>query len=170
MNNRVSIHQLKEGAEVITSTFYIAERLNLWFVKQPLELLRNLPSNTTSQFPCKYIKDLTNGVNMAQFTIPHITPQKIEELLKHMLSHKATGSDGLVARILKIAAPAISLPLSRLINHCIDTGTFPSVWETAKVTPIYKGRRGKDDKNNCSLISVLPILSKIFEKHIHQAL
>ena len=73
MNNRVSIHQLKEGAEVITSTLYIAERLNLWFVKQPLELLRNLPSNTTSQFPCKYIKDLTNGVNMAQFTIPHIT-------------------------------------------------------------------------------------------------
>ena len=97
---------------MITSTLYIAERLNLWFAKQPLELLRNLPSNTTSQFPCKYIKDLTNGVNMAQFTIPHITSQKIEELLKHMLSHKATGSDGLVARILKIAAPAIALPLT----------------------------------------------------------
>ena len=87
-----------------------------------------------------------------------------------MPSHKAAGSDGLGARILKIAAPAISLPLSRLINHCIDTGTFPSAWKTAKVTPIYKGRGSKDDKNNYRPISVLPLLSKIFEKHVHQAL
>ena len=87
-----------------------------------------------------------------------------------MPSHKAAGSDGLGARILKIAAPAISLPLSRLINHCIDIGTFPSAWKTAKVTPIYKGQGSKDDKNNYRPISVLPLLSKIFEKHVHQAL
>ena len=87
-----------------------------------------------------------------------------------MLSHKATGSDGIGARVLRIAAPAISLSLTRLTNHCIDTGPFSSEWKTAKVTPIYKGQRGKDDKNNYSPISVLPILSKIFEKHIHQAL
>ena len=44
-----------------------------------------------------------------------------------MRSHKVTGSDGLAAQILKIAAPTISLPLSRLINHRIDKGTFSSV-------------------------------------------
>ena len=77
---------------------------------------------------------------------------------------------GLGARTLKIAAPAISLSLSRLINHCIDMGTFPSAWKTAKVTPIYKGKGSKDDKNNYRPISVLPLLSKILEKHVHQAL
>lgn len=107
---------------------------------------------------------------MAQFTILHIIPLKIEELLKHMPCHKATGSAGLGARIRKIAAPAIYLPLSQLINHCIDTGTFPSVWKTAKVTPIFKGQGSKDDKNNYRPISVLPLLLKIFEKHINQAL
>lgn len=45
-------------------------------------------------------------------------------MLQHMPSNKATGSDGLGARILKVAAPAISLPLSGLINHCIDTHNF----------------------------------------------
>ena len=65
-----------------------------------------------------------------------------------MPSHKAAGSDGIGAGILKIAVPAISLPLSRLINHCIDTGTFPSAWKTAKVSPVYKGQGSKDDKNN----------------------
>ena len=87
-----------------------------------------------------------------------------------MPSHKAAGSDGISARILKIAAPVISLPLSRLINHCIDTGTFLSAWKTAKVKPLYKGQGSKDDKNNYCPISVLPLLSKIFEKHVHQAL
>lgn len=170
INNHASIRQPKEGAELITSTLDIAECLNLWFVKQPLELPQNLPSHTASQVSLKHIRDLTNGVNMAQFTILHITPSKIEELLKYMPCHKATGSDGLGTRILKIAAPAISLSLSQLINHCIDTGTFPSVWKTAKVTPIFKGQGSKDDKNNYRSISVLPLLSKIFEKHINQAL
>ena len=74
------------------------------------------------------------------------------------------------AQILKIVAPAISFPLSRLINHCIDIGTFSAVWQSAKVPPIYKGQGSRDDKDNYRPISVLPLLSKIFEKHIHQAL
>ena len=167
VNNHASLRQLREGDEVVTNTLEIAQRLNFWFVKQPLKLLRNLPPVTASQTTPR---DLTSGVNKTEFTIPHITLQKVEELLQHMPSHKATGSDGLGAKILKAAAPAISMSLSRLINRCIDTGTFPSAWKSAKVTPIYKGQGSKEDKNNYRPISVLPLLSKIFEKHVHQAL
>ena len=67
-------------------------------------------------------------------------------------------------------APAISLPLSRLINHCIGTGTFPFAWKTAKVTPIHKGQGSKGDEKNYRPISVLPLQSKILEKHVHEAL
>ena len=83
-----------------------------------------------------------------------------------MPSPQAAGTDGLGARILKIAAPAISLPLSRLINHCIDTGISPSAWKTAQVTPIYKGQGSKDDKNNYRPISHFyqKILRNIFTK------
>lgn len=44
------------------------------------------------------------------------------------------------------------------------------MWKSAKVTLTYKGQGSRDDKNNYHPISVLPLLSKIFEKHIHQAL
>lgn len=46
------------------------------------------------------------------------------------------------------------------------------MWESALVTPIYRGQGSKDDNNNNYYypISVLPLPSKIFEKHIHQAL
>ena len=160
---------VKEEAKFITDPLDIPECLHLWSVKQPRELLRNLPSYSSSQAPLRHIRDLVaDRVNKPQFTIPHITPNNIEELLKLMPSHKAAGSDGLGARILKIAAPTISLPLGRFINHCIDTGIFPSAWKTAQVTPIYKGQGSKDDKNNYRPIS--HFYQKIFEKHIHQAL
>ena len=165
VNNHASLRQLREGDEVVTNTLEIAERLNFWFVKHPLKLLRSLPPVTALQTTHRV---LTSGVNKTQFTIPEITPQKVEELLQHMPSHKATGSDGFGAKILKAAAPAISMPLSRLINRCIDTGTFPSAWKSA--TPIYKGQGSKEDKNSYRPISVLPLLSKSFEKHVHQAL
>ena len=66
--------------------------------------------------------------------------------------------------------PAIAYPLSRLINYCIDTLTFPSKWKIAKVTPVFKGQGSKDDKENYRPISVLPILSKTFEKYICEQL
>ena len=96
VNNHAPIRQLKEEAKLITDPLDIAECLNLWFVKQPLKLLRNKPPNSSSRVPLKHIKDLTaKSVKKPQFIIPHITPKKIEELLKLVPSHKAAGSDGL---------------------------------------------------------------------------
>ena len=81
--------------------------------------------------------------------------------------HKATGADGLSTKILKMAAPAISSSLAKLINYCIDNGCFPSAWKLAKAIPIYKGKGSKLNMSNYRPISaVLPLLSKIFERHI----
>ena len=46
---------------------------------------------------------------------------------------------------------------------------FPSRWKTAKVTPLHKGG-DLDDVSNFRPISVLPVLSKVIERHIHDAL
>jgi len=77
--------------------------------------------------------------------------------------------DGVSPCILKIAAPAIAPSLAKLINICIAHGTFPTAWKEAKVTLIHK-QNSKSDKNNYRPISVLPVLSKIFERHLHNSL
>ena len=71
--------------------------------------------------------------------------------------------------VLKIAAPGIASVLARLINHCIQKSNlkFPISWKTAKVTPVYKRQGEKSDKHNYRPISVLPILSKIYKRHIY---
>ena len=106
-------------------------------MSKPLVFKQPLPSHSPSRASLKHIKDLTaDSVNKAQFTIPHITPKTIEELVKLIPSHKAAGPDGLGARILKIAAPAISLPLSRLINYCIDTGAYFTTWSDVIISDL----------------------------------
>ena len=52
-----------------------------------------------------------------------------------------------------------------LLNLSILTNSFPNHWKIAKVTPLHKGG-ARNDINNYRPISVLPILSKILEKHV----
>ena len=49
------------------------------------------------------------------------------------------------------------------------TGTFPSDWKMAKVSPIFKNG-SKSDLNNYRPISVIPTVAKIFEKIIYDQL
>ena len=84
-----------------------------------------------------------------------------------MPSHKATRLDGIGARVLKVAASSISSSLAHLIKHCIENGEFPSKWKSAKVIPIYKGYGSSEDMNNYRPISVLPLISKLMEEHVH---
>ena len=69
--------------------------------------------------------------------------------LKIINQHKAIGIDNTSARLLKIAAPAIALSISSLINYSISTGTFPQRWKTAKVTPLFKSGNSSDSSNWC---------------------
>ena len=46
---------------------------------------------------------------------------------------KATGHGNIPNKILKIAAPVISISLAGLFNLSITTNTFPDDWKVAKV-------------------------------------
>ena len=64
---------------------------------------------------------------------------------------------------------AISKSITLIINQSLRTGIFPDKLKIAKVIPIFK----KDSKKlikNYRPISVLPVISKIFEMAIHEQL
>jgi len=52
----------------------------------------------------------------------------------------------------------------KLFNKSLETGTFPSVWKKACVTPIFKRKGSSSDPTNYRPISLLPCLSKVLEK------
>ena len=100
-----------------------------------------------------------------KFEIPLIEPNHVKQTLDSLDISKATGLDGISGKFLKTASPIISRPLSSIINMSIKSGKFPTKLKQSKVTPIYK-KGQKSDKNNFRPISVLPLISKIFEKHV----
>ena len=86
-----------------------------------------------------------------------------------MDSCKATDTDSIGPRLLKFAAPYIADDITYICNHSINSSTFPSKWKEAKVSPLHKNGP-HDDVNNYRPISILPVLSKVLEKHVHDCL
>ena len=156
------IKELVENETNILDKQSIAEILNLFFVDQPEKLVAALGVSLLTDIS----KMTTISQGIAAFDLPRITQKRVVELLLSIPSHKATGDDGISAKILRIAAPAIAPLLTKLLNYCLSIQTFLTIWKIAKVTPVFKGNGRRNDKNNYKPISVLPILSKVLEKHI----
>lgn len=104
-----------------------------------------------------------------QFKFNYVSRLFVEKQLKLLKRKSAAGWDDLPPGIMIDCAKAISGPLAHIINLSLTTGTVPSDWKVAKVTPIHKGG-SKEDFNNFRPISVLPVLSKILEKAVHHQL
>lgn len=97
---------------------------------------------------------------------PKFSPSDIVAYLNSVPNTKANGLDGISVRMLKQTIPYIISILTDMFNRILVDGVFPKIWKTAIVTPIFKGG-DKNDPSNYRPISVLPILSKLFEKHIN---
>ena len=133
--------------------------------------------NVSSRLNVNNTQDVVNGklryfitsrltADVEPCNIPQITEKDILELINKLSTNKSTGHDGLSARVLKLIAPA---PLVEMMNISIDCSVFPSVWRTALVAPLHKDGP-RDDVNNYRPIAVLPVLSKILERHVTKSL
>ena len=65
--------------------------------------------------------------------------------------------------MLKKTLPYIIDTLPDMFNRILSGGCFPSDWILARITPILK-QGDRSNPSNCRPISILPILSKVFEK------
>ena len=102
-------------------------------------------------------------------TISNIEKEKVLKYLSNIDISKATGTDGIGPRLLKLAAPHIAEHVTFICNHSINNSVFPNKWKEAKVTPLHKGGPS-EEVNNYRPISILPVLSKVLEKHVHDCL
>ena len=103
------------------------------------------------------------------FKFSYITPGYVLKHLNKLKRNKATGIDSLPPNMLKDCAEEIAEPLSHIINLSLMTSTVPTIWKTAKVNPVFKSGN-VDLVENFRPISILPILSKLLERTVHDQL
>lgn len=95
--------------------------------------------------------------------------QEIEYLLQTLDTNKSTGPDGISAKMLKSVAECIAPSVTKLMNQSIQSGCFPVFWKVSNIVPIPK-LGDNSNPSNYRPVSLLPILSKLLERHIQQIL
>ena len=103
------------------------------------------------------------------FKFSTIEEEDVTDILRSLKVNKATGADGISARLLKLTAPSISNSLTLLFNHSLQTGSFPDEWKHANVTPVPKSG-DKHLVQNYRPISVIPVIAKVFQTLVHKQL
>ena len=111
---------------------------------------------------------LTDQVD-AQFAFRSISNSDTLRMIKNVKLLNSKGHDGISSDLLKLIGNAISKSITLIINQSLTTGIFPDRLKIAKVIPIFK-KDGKKLIKNYRPISVLPVISKIFEIALHQQL
>ena len=87
----------------------------------------------------------------------------------NLKTNKPTGHDQIPAQAVKESAEILCQPFSCLANFLFETGKVPSSWKLGEIVPVHK----KDwtlTKTNYRLITILPVLSKVFKKLLHSRL
>ena len=88
---------------------------------------------------------------------------EIFDLINHLKSGKAPGSDGITSTMLKLTAGEIALPLTLLFNYSLREGLIPDDWKRAIVVPIHKSGDISSIKNYRP-ITLCSVVGKLLER------
>ena len=115
------------------------------------------------------------GPHYPPIASPDITTTGVERLLARLDPNKASGPDNISCRILKELAVELApdLTVTAILNQSIDSGSLPTEWTKANVTPIYN-KANKNQAENYRPVSLTCVACKVLEhitcSHMHKYL
>lgn len=140
-------------------TDFDPDELNDYFLKSVEELVGHVaPVNVNSEELLGLMKVNTENT----FTWKLISACEILKVVSSLSNSKSTDYCWLSNHIIKRTIHLIQHPLALVFNTCINIGYFPDSLKISKVIPVHK-KGCKSDFQNYRPISIVPIMSKVFE-------
>ena len=132
------------------------------------ELVKKLP-NPPRRFGIENVKEYYKKLNLGneKFKLHHTNRDNVLKLLEGINPSKAAGPDNLAGKFLKDGASILATPMTELCNLSISLDRFPDDCKQAKLKPLFK-KGSKDEPKNYRPISLLPQISKVIEKIVHE--
>ena len=165
INKKKKIHDLPkyflDNDKILTDNADIANCFNLFFSQVGPNLAKSIPSPVDKSY-----KDYLTAHITSSFSFETVTIENISKQIKGLKPKSSTGHDGLSTILLKYISNDIIETLSLIINQSLCTGIFPHSLKIAKITPIYK-KESPHITDNYRPISLLPAISKVFEKVVY---
>ena len=93
-----------------------------------------------------------------------VTPKMVRKVVMNLDLSKASGPDCIPVVVLKNCEPELSYILAELFNKCLKESCFPDCWKVSSVIPVFKNVGESSTANNYCPVSLLPVVSKVFEK------
>ena len=152
------------GGEVITDGEKIAKGFCKFYCQVRPKLAAQVPKEQHRVFG-----DFMGEAILDEFVLTPTTPQEVEELCLDLEAGKGMGWDEISPRVIKGVARELSGSLSRFYNSCMREGYYPTCFKVARVVPIFKSE-DPTEFSNYRPVSVLPVLSQVFEKVIRSRL
>ena len=153
----------KEGVG-ITDGEKIAEEFCKFYCGVGPDLARKISNQREGSF-----KDYLGPRVEDQLFLSPTTALEVEEICKNLNPGKSSGWDGVAPRVIKAVATELAGPLSRLLNYCIREGHYPENFKVARVVPVFKAE-DPTQFSNYRPVSVLPVLSQVFERVLYSRL
>ena len=111
------------------------------------------------------MKQLVN--NQAKFSFQPVSVHNMRVITEEVPSNKATAEESPV-KILKESGFTFEY-LTSCVNEAISSGKIPDCLKLSNIMPVHK-LKDPTDKCNYRLVSILPLLSKVFENIVYDQL
>ena len=154
MKEITNTEEIKDKTEPSVMNQNIANTFNTFFATVGTKIQEKLKIKSS---------ETTFNSDTGNFSFKEETDENIMKLIDRLKNNIAVGADNINVRLVKDSKQTIAKSLKQLVNISYKTSTFPNSMKKAIVRAIHK-KGETDDPGNYRPLSILPIISKIFER------
>ena len=160
----VNCTSFQHNSSTICHPAEISQKFNEYFVNVGPSLAKNITKPTHGK-----VEDFLKGNYINSMLLTPVDSHEVLNVINSLKWNKATGYDDINVNIVKLCSDILSRPLSTIINESFSSGIFPTELKIAKVIALFKSGN-RNTFTNYRPVSILPVLSKIFEKLFYKRL
>ena len=96
-----------------------------------------------------------------------VAPKMVKKVVMNLDLSKASGPDCIPVVVLKNCEPELSYILAELFNKFLKESCFPECWKVSSVVPVFKNVGKRSTAKNYRPVTLLSVVSKVFEKLVN---